>query len=178
MNKKNFPLWIIAVVMAFVFGSCKKKEEKPVDPNAFKIEWATGKWKQKDLVFSVDVKFAGQKIPAGTSIITLAPLIGQALQNPVVAQLIMCTATNQYEFASGGKFTITGCTDLLLPTAGNSGAWALTIYDQVMELTSEDNKKDPHWINTITPTTMELAITLVIPGVGSIPLGLQLEKIS
>jgi hypothetical protein len=177
MNK-NHPLLMIAVfVFLFSSSSCKKDENKTEEPNAFKKEWVTGKWKQKDLVISVDVKLGGQKIPAGSSMIALAPLLGQALGNPAVAQMILCTKDNQYEFNGQGNFTITGCTDLILPNAGNSGTWELTIYNAVLQLTSSDSKKDPHWINTITPGTMELALTVKIPGVGNAPLGLRLEKI-
>jgi hypothetical protein len=81
-------------------------------------EWVTGNWKQKDLVISVGVKIGGQKIPAGTSMIALAPLIGQALGSPEIAAAILCTADNIYSFNADGTYKITGCTDLILPVAG------------------------------------------------------------
>lgn len=176
MNKKHFSLLIGLLGFTLFLGSCKKAGN-PADDNAFKKGWVTGKWQQTDLVFSVDIPLAGQTIAAGTSLISVAPLIGQALGNPVIAQLIVCTKGNQYDFRDDGNFIITGCTDLILPVAGSQGSWELTIYDAVLQLTSMESEKDPHWINTITPTNMELAITLTIPGVGSIPLGLQLKKI-
>jgi hypothetical protein len=108
--------------------------------------------------------------------IALAPLLGQALNNPAVAQALICTKDNTYTFNDNGTYTINGCTDLILPVAGSTGTWQLTVYDAVLQLTSADNKNDPHWINDISSTTLQLALTVTIPGVGAAPLGLILEK--
>lgn len=178
MKKKQFVAkYALLILLIFLFASCKKDT---ADENANfknkKQEWVTGNWKQKDLVIAVDVKIAGQKIPAGTSMITLAPLIGQALGNPAIAQAILCTADNIYSFNADGTYAITGCTDLILPVAGNSGKWDLTIYDAVVELISSKEEKDPHWINSITSTDLNLSLTVNFPGLGAAPLGLILEK--
>lgn len=176
MNRKHFKTFLVVAALLFFFASCKKENESEKDPNAFKKEWVTGKWKQKDLVISVDVKLGSTKIPAGTSMIALAPLLGQVFGKPL-QQMIECTKDNQYEFDSQGNFTITGCIDLILPKAGNKGTWDMTVYDAVLELVSEEKVKDPHWINNINSTNMELALTVTIPGVGDAPMGLQLEKL-
>ena len=176
MKPNHLQLMVATIVFSLLFYSCKKEKTTP-EPNAFKKEWVTGKWKQKDLVISVDVKLGGTKIPAGTSMITLAPMLGQALGNPAIAQAILCTKDNQYSFDANGKFEITGCVDLILPEAGNKGNWDLQIYNTVLELTSASNAKDPHWINSITKDNMELALTVAFPGVGNAPLGLKLEKL-
>ena len=178
MKKKQFVAkYVLLILLIFLFASCKKDT---ADENAnFKNknqEWVTGNWKQKDLVIAVDVKIAGQKIPAGTSMIALAPLLGQALGNPAIAQAILCTADNIYSFNADGTYAITGCTDLILPVAGNSGKWDLTIYDAVVELISSKEEKDPHWINSITGTNLNLSLTVNFPGLGAAPLGLILEK--
>jgi hypothetical protein len=178
MKKKRFkPQYILVVLLIFLFASCEKesKNNEPLAKNKNR-EWVTGTWKAKDLVISVDVKIAGQKIPAGTSMIALAPLIGQALGNPAIAAAITCTSDNTYTFNTDGTFTINGCTDLILPVAGNSGKWDLTVYDAVLELTSSTDKKDPHWINSITSNTINLSLTVEFPGLGAAPLGLILEK--
>lgn len=179
MEKKQFkPQYVLLALLIFLFASCKKEStnnDEPLAKNKNK-EWITGKWKAKDLVISVEVKIAGQKIPAGTSMIALAPLIGQALGNPAIAQAILCTADNVYSFNADGTYAIDGCTGLILPVAGNSGKWDLTIYDAVLELTSSDSKKDPHWINSITSNTLNLSLTVEFPGLGAAPLGLILEK--
>lgn len=178
MKKKQFiAKYSLLILLIFLFASCKKDT---VDENAqFKNknqEWITGNWKQKDLVISVDIPLGGQTIPAGTSMIALAPLIGQALGSPEVAAAILCTADNIYSFNADGTYAITGCTDLILPVAGNSGKWDLTIYDAVLELISTKGDKDPHWINSITSTTLNLSLTVNFPGLGAAPLGLILEK--
>lgn len=178
MKKKQFVAkYALLILLIFLFASCKKDT---ADENAnFKNknqEWVTGTWKQKDLVIAVDVKIGGQKIPAGTSMIALAPLLGQALGNPAIAQAILCTADNIYSFNADGTYQITGCTDLILPVAGNSGKWNLGIYDAVVELISTKDEKDPHWINSITNTDLNLSLTVEFPGLGAAPLGLILEK--
>lgn len=176
-KKQNVPKYVLLVLLVFLFASCKK--DTPDENTKFKNmnkEWVTGKWKQKDLVIAVDIKLGGQKIKAGTSMIALAPLIGQALGNPAIAAAITCTVANIYSFNADGTYAITGCTDLILPVAGNSGKWDLTIYDAVLELISSKGEKDPHWINSITSSTLNLALTVEFPGLGAAPLGLILEK--
>jgi len=178
MKKKQFVVkYSLLILLIFLFASCKKDtaDENEKFPNKNK-EWVTGTWKQTDLVISVDVKIGGQKVPAGTSMIALAPLIGQALGNPAIADAILCTQDNIYSFKADGTYEITGCTDLILPVAGNSGTWDLTIYDAVLELISTKGEKDPHWINSITSNTLNLALTVEFPGLGAAPLGLILEK--
>lgn len=175
MNKTYFRSFVIIFSLFLFLGSCKKEDAIKQTPS-FKKEWVTGTWKQKDLVISVQVKLGGTKIPAGSSMIALAPLLGQALGNPAIAQMILCTKENQYSFNGQGSFDITGCTDFILPKVGNKGTWGLEVYDAVLELTSAKNEKDPHWINNITAKTMELALTVNIPGVGDAPLALILEK--
>ena len=178
MKKKQFKSrYVLLMLLVFLFTSCKKdtSDNGPLAKNKNR-EWVTGKWKAKDLVISVDVKIAGQKIPAGTSMIALAPLIGQALGSPEIAAAITCTSDNVYTFNADGTYTIDGCTGLILPVAGNSGKWDLTIYDAVLELTSSDSKKDPHWMNSITSNTLNLSLTVEFPGLGAAPLGLILEK--
>jgi hypothetical protein len=178
LKKKRFkPQYVLLVLLVFLFASCEKEStnNEPLAKNKNR-EWVTGTWKAKDLVISVDVKIAGQKIPAGTSMIALAPLIGQALGNPAIAAAITCTKDNTYTFNADGTYAISGCTDLILPVAGNSGKWDLTVYDAVLELTSSQDKKDPHWINSITSNTINLSLTVKFPGLGAAPLGLILEK--
>ena len=178
MKKRQFVAkYALLILLIFLFASCKK--DTVDESSKFKNmnqEWVTGNWKQKDLVIAVDVKIAGQKIKAGTSMIALAPLIGQALGSPEIAAAIQCTSDNIYSFNSDGTFKITGCTDLILPVAGNSGKWDLTIYDAVVELISSKGEKDPHWINSITSNTLNLSLTVEFPGLGAAPLGLILEK--
>lgn len=176
MNRIPIKLIIAVFALLLFFNSCKKDNEPAKEP-PYRKGWVTGKWKQKDLVISVTAKLGSTKIPAGTSMITLAPLLGQALGNPALVTMITCTKNNQYEFNSQGAFTVTGCTDFILPKAGGSGSWDLQVYDAVLELISQKGDKDPHWINSITSTTMELALTINIPGVGNVPMGLQLEKL-
>lgn len=176
MKKKCYLLCcLLPAVFSLMIVSCKKDHtDKP--EKSEKYDWVTGTWKQKDLVIAVSVKLGGQNIPAGTSMIALAPLIGQALGNPAVAEGLICTKDNTYSFNSDGTFAVNGCTSLILPTAGNDGTWKLTVYDAVLQLTSAKGDNDPHWINSISSNSLELAVTVSIPGVGDAPLSLILEK--
>lgn len=168
-------LFFVMLVAGITLASCKK-DKPPQKHDTEKYNWIKGDWKQKDLVISVTVKLGGQTIPAGTSMITLAPLLGQALGNPAIADALLCTKDNTYSFNGDSTYTIQGCTDLILPKAGHSGKWKLTVYDAVMQLTSEKGEQDPHWINGISENMLHLALTVHIPGVGDAPLGLILEK--
>lgn len=175
--KRKLLLFSAAVLaLAAVSGGGCKKDHPPKKQNSEKYSWITGNWKQKDLVISVTVKLGGQTIPAGTSMITLAPLLGQALGNPAIADALLCTQDNTYSFNQDSTYTINGCTDLILPGAGNKGTWKLTVYDAVLQLTSSAGDADPHWINDISENMLHLALTVHIPGVGDAPLGLILEK--
>ena len=149
--------------------SCKKNKDAAPQKSE-KYSLVTGNWQQKDIVFAVPVKLGGQNIPAGTSIIALAPLLGPA------GALFTCTKTNTYKFNTDGNFTIGGCTELILPKAGNAGTWKLDVHDAVFLLTSQKGDNDPHWIENVSDSTLDLSITVTIPGVATAPLILKLKK--
>lgn len=173
--KKVLIIFMLLSGFLLFFPSCKKDKNIP-KVNTEKYQWITGTWKQKDLQLGVTAKLGGQKIPAGTSMIALAPLIGQALGNPEIAQAILCTKNNVYTFNADSTFSIQGCTMLILPNAGNSGKWNLTVFQAVLQLTSTSGNPDPHWINSITDSSLNLSLTVNIPGVGDAPLNLLLVK--
>ncbi len=162
---------IIAFSALSVFcctGCNKDKNSKPAGSG--KYEMVAGKWAQKDLVLAVSVKFGGQTIPQGTSIITIAPLLGPA------GQYFTCTKNNVYHFNKDSTMQVEGCTDLILPVTGKEGTWRLDIYDAVLLLKSKKGDPDPHWINEVTNASMKISITAAIPNVASVPLTLILEK--
>lgn len=160
---------ILLVAGHLLTVSCKKNKDATPEKSQ-KYGQIAGKWQQKDIVFAVPVKLGGQNIPAGTSIIALAPLLGPA------GALFTCTKTNSYQFGTDGNFAITGCTQLILPTAGNAGTWKLDVHDAVFLLTSQKGDNDPHWIENISDSTLDLSITVTIPGVATAPLVLKLKK--
>lgn len=176
--RKTTLTFLSAICLPLLFvlmTSCKKDHDAPKE-DVLKYQWLTGTWQQKDLQLGVDAPLGGQDIPAGTSMIALAPLIGQALGSPEIAEAILCTRDNLYTFGPDSTFSITGCTLLILPKAGNSGKWKLTVFQSVLQLTSQSGDNDPHWINEITDSTLNLSLTVSIPGVGNAPLNLLLEK--
>lgn len=174
-NISSFLTGVLLLLLTTSMTSCKKDNDvKKV--NTQKYQWITGTWQQQDLQLGVTAKLGGQTIPAGTSMIALAPLLGQALHSPEIAQAILCTKNNIYTFNSDSTFTIQGCTELILPNAGNSGKWNLTVFQSVLQLTSTNGNADPHWINSITDSTINLSLTVHIPGVGDAPLNLLLKK--
>lgn len=164
----------MGLTVLFLF-SCKK-EEASSPQTGKKQQWIAGSWKQKDVVTAVTVKLAGTGIPAGSSLITLAPMLAQALKNPALAEGILCTRSNVYTFGPDKTYSINGCTELLLPGIGDKGSWQLTIYDAVLQFTSATGQKVPHWINSITGSELRLAATLSVPGVGDLPLSMILQK--
>ncbi len=175
MFKKRYCLPLLLSAFLLAGPSCHKDDDE-APARSVKYSWVSGRWTQQDLVISVTVKLGGQTIPEGTSMIQLAPLLGQALGNPAIADALTCTQNNIYTFHDDGSYQIDGCTDLILPNASQAGHWALTVYDAVLQLTPDGGQGDPHWINSIDSTHMHLALTVRIPGVGDAPLGLILEK--
>lgn len=162
-------LFLTLSVVCLFTGGCKK--DSPATPEKSpKYDLVKGTWKQQDIVLAVDVKLNKKAIPAGTSIIALAPLLGAAGAG------FTCTVNNTYTFNDTGAFTIEGCTDLILPVTGNNGTWDLDVYDSVLKLTSTKNDNDPHWIQNLNATNLDLSLTVNIPGVATIPLILKLKK--
>jgi hypothetical protein len=161
-------------VIGLLSPSCKKDNDKK-NQKSEKYQIVAGTWKQVDIVLGVEVsvKVDGQKytFPAGTSMISDPYMAAFG-----VADFFIPTQDNVYEFASSGTYNINGETELILPMAGNSGTWALDVYDAVLKFTSADKKDDPHWINAISSSQLNLSITVDIPGLGTAPLNLILEK--
>ncbi|MBO9728451.1 MAG: hypothetical protein J7623_07405 [Chitinophaga sp.] len=169
--RNSIPVKVLALLAAvqLLMASCKKnKDAAPAKSEKYGL--IAGNWQQKDIVFAVPVKLGGQNIPAGTSIIKLAPLLGPA------GALFTCTTTNTYQFSADGQFAIKGCTDLILPTAGNAGTWKLDVHDAVFLLTNGKGDKDPHWIENVSDSALDLSITVTIPNVATAPLVLKLKK--
>ena len=169
----SFLLWMMAFASALSFDGCKKSNSAPAKSPKYQI--VTGTWKQIDIVLavgvSVNVGGNDYDFPAGTSMIN-----DPYLQAFGVASFFAPTADNTYQFDANGDFTITGATDLILPVAGNSGTWNLDVYDAVLKLTSATKTDDPHWINAITSDSLSLSMTVDIPGLGTAPLNLLLQK--
>ena len=166
---RNFNAFILLAAGSLLTMACKKNKDATPEKSQ-KYGQIAGTWQQKDIVFAVSVKLGGQNIPAGTSILPLAPLLGPA------GALFTCTKTNSYQFGADGNFAINGCTQLILPAAGNAGTWKLDVHDAVFLLTSQKGDNDPHWIENVSDSTLDLSITVTIPGVATAPLILKLKK--
>jgi hypothetical protein len=169
---RNFIPGKVLILLAggYLLAVACKKNKDATPEKSDKYARVAGTWQQKDIVFAVPVKLGGQNIPAGTSIIALAPLLGPA------GALFTCTKTNSYQFKTDGNFAITGCTELILPAAGNAGTWKLDVHNAVFLLTSQKGANDPHWIQHVSDSTLDLSITVTIPGVATAPLVLKLKK--
>lgn len=178
-----FPLFLLFSAL-FLWSSCKKDETPKKSLADAKKEWVTGTWKQKDLTLGVStsVKVGGQKIKlqAGWSMLdhpTLNYLLTQGGTSPNPFEF---TRNNVYSFAGDGAYTIQGDNAysimFSLPNAGASGSWKTEVYSSVLALFPSADARDPHWINTITASTLNLATTVNIPGLGDVPLNLLLEK--
>jgi hypothetical protein len=174
----------LLIVCLFFIVSCKKDESPKTDLATAKKEWVTGSWKQKDIQLGVStsVKVGGNKIPleAGWSMLdnpTLNYLLTQGGQNP---NPFAFTRNNVYAFNSDGTYKVEGDNDysilFSLPEAGKSGTWDTEVYSSVLALFPTKDKRVPYWINTITASTLNLAITVNIPGLGDVPMNLLLEK--
>lgn len=170
---KTVLLWLL-LYAAIGFSACKKEDTRKEDLATVKKGWLTGTWKQKDLVLAYPIPFAGQELPVGFSLYNIADYL------PVTGPMITCTADNVFTFDKTGSFTITGCTDLILPNAGSSGTWNLQVYGSALHLVSTDNKDTPLWIDKITSSYLKmgsLSFTIhVAEADADIPVYLILEK--
>lgn len=164
---------LIAAALLFCTYACKKSNNSPEKSAKYKI--VTGDWQQSDILLavSVSVKVGNTKysFPAGTSMITDKNLTALG-----VTANFTPTSKNIYHFTDSGSYRVDGVTKVILPVAGSQGRWSLTVYDAVLSLSPVDSVKDAHWINSISDTSLSLAMTVNIPGLGAAPLSLQLSK--
>lgn len=182
--KRKFQTLALTLLLApvFFFASCKKDEAPKTDLAAAKKEWVTGTWKQKDIQLAVPVnlkKEYGIELEAGSSMLD-DPAINFLLKAAAGANPFLFTRNNVYTFAADGSYKIDGANDYALafslPSAGKSGTWNTEVYSSVLALFPATDKRDPHWINSITADKLNLATSVELPKLGKIPLNLLLEK--
>ncbi|HEY4207657.1 MAG TPA: hypothetical protein VGM31_12620 [Puia sp.] len=166
-------LWLGAAAFCLFFFSCKKNNSQSGPSEKARI--VAGTWKQTDIVLGVPVSIkaggTNYNFPSGTSMITNPYLTAFG-----VTPFFTPTVNNTYTFSDSGTYRISGPTDLILPVAGNSGKWTLSVYDAVIKLTNAADSADPHWINSLTSDSLALSISVAIPGLGTAPLNLLLKK--
>jgi hypothetical protein len=163
----------LAATLLFSTYACKKNNASPVQSQKYQI--VSGNWQETDIQLDVaaTVKIGSTKysFPVGTSMIT-----NPTLKALGVTTLFTPTINNTYHFSDSGAYSIAGVTKVILPVAGSTGKWSLDEYDAVLKLNPSDTVNDPHWISSISDTSMSLLMTVTIPGLGAAPLTLQLKK--
>lgn len=183
--KRTLKAYALPLLIASLFfiASCKKDESPKTDLAAAKKEWVTGSWKQKDIQLgvstSVTVPGVG-KIPLNEGMSMLDdPTINTLLTLAAGGNPFVYTRDNIYNFNSDGSYKVDGVVVFSADTyvlAGGSGAWDTEVYSSVLALFPEKDQRDPHWINNITATRLNLAISVFLPGLGDVPMKLLLEK--
>ena len=184
MKKSFSTIAYLLLITSVVFTiSCNKDESPKTDLATAKKQWVTGSWKQKDIQLgvstSVTVPGVGKiKLKEGMSMLddpTInALLVGAAGANPFVF-----TRNNIYNFNADESYKVDGIVDFgggAKILAGESGTWDTEVYSSVLALFPEKDMRDPHWINSITATQVNLAISVKLPGLGDVPMKLLLEK--
>ena len=173
----------LLIVSIFFIASCKKDEAPKTDLATTKKEWLTGSWTQKDIQLgvstSVNVPGIG-KVPLTEGMSMLDdPTINLLLTGAVGANPFAYTRANKYNFNGDGSYKVDGVVDFgggAQVLAGGAGTWDTEVYSSVLALFPEKDHRDPHWINTITATQLNLAISVTLPGLGDVPMKLLLEK--
>ncbi|MCO5241030.1 MAG: hypothetical protein M9904_13350 [Chitinophagaceae bacterium] len=183
--KKNLKLYSLLLFLGSLFFmvSCSKEEASKPDLATAKKEWVTGNWNQKDIQLgvstSVNVPGVG-KVPLKEGMSMLDdPTINMLLVGLAGANPFAFTRNNKYNFNEDGSYKVDGVVDLtngILVLAAGSGRWDTEVYSSVLALFDQQNKRDPHWINSITATRLNLAISVKLPGLGDVPMKLILEK--
>jgi hypothetical protein len=164
---------LLSILLCLVIISCKKDSAATNSDSISKTKrsWISGTWKQKDIVLGYPVDFGGQQLPVGYSVYNITSYL------PVSGPLLDCTKDNTYTFNSDSSYTINGCTELMLPNAGNAGKWRMEIYDAVIRLTSSANKTAPYWTNNISAKEWSIGLTVYLAEVdANLPVNLILEK--
>lgn len=179
MKRNSKTLTAMLLIASFyLMASCKKDEAPKTDLATAKKEWLTGSWKQKDIQLGVSTKVGKIKLKEGMSMLD-DPTINALLTAAVGANPFVFTRDNKYNFNSDGSYKVDGIVDFGGGThilAGGSGTWDTEVYSSVLALFPEKDKRDPHWINNITATRLNLAISVFLPGLGDVPMKLLLEK--
>ena len=181
-KKSRAHIVTLLIVSIFFIASCKKDEAPATDLATSKKEWLTGTWKQKDIQLGVStsVKVGGTKIPLKEGMSMLDdPTINALLKAAAGANPFVYTRNNKYSFNSDGSYKVDGIVDFGGGThvlAGGAGTWDTEVYSSVLALFPEKDLRDPHWINNITATQVNLAISVKLPGLGDVPMKLLLEK--
>ncbi|HRO45473.1 hypothetical protein [Agriterribacter sp.] len=183
--KRTLKAYALPLLIASLFfiTSCKKDESPKTDLAAAKKEWVTGSWKQKDIQLgvstSVTVPGVGKiRLNEGMSMLD-DPTINALLTAAAGANPFLFTRNNTYNFNGDGNYKVDGIVDFgggAKVLAGGSGAWDTEVYSSVLALFPEKDQRDPHWINNITATRLNLAISVKLPGLGDVPMKLLLEK--
>ncbi len=178
--KRTFKFYLLPllIILSHLGTSCKKEEAPQVDTAAVKKDWITGVWKQKDITLGVSTKVSGLQLTAGSSMLDdpiINMLLGALGGNPFVF-----TRDNVYSFNADGTYSVSGITEFpggISPlVAGQSGTWDLEVYTSVLALFPSSDTRDPHWINSIAATKLNLAVLITLPGLGDVPMNLVLEK--
>lgn len=181
-NSKTLTAMLL-IASIYLMASCKKDEAPKKDLATSKKEWLTGTWKQKDIQLAVttSVKVGGTKIKLKEGMSMLDdPTINALLTAMAGVNPFGFTRNNVYTFAADGTYKVDGINEYAiafsLPVAGKSGTWDTEVYSSVLALFPSKDTRDPHWINNITATTLNLSITIKLPNLGDVPMKLLLEK--
>jgi len=184
MNKtlKLYSFLLLSVSLFFLTG-CKKEAAQQPDLATVKRGWLTGTWKQKDIQLGVSTKVpvpGGGRIPLTEGMSMLDdPTINMLLEGMAGVNPFIYTRNNTYSFNSDGSYSVDGIIEFpggIKILAGAPGTWDTQVFSSVLELFPEKDVRDPHWINSLTSSKLNLAITVALPGLGDVPMKLILEK--
>lgn len=120
---------LLLAIFAGTLVSCSKNSEPPIQEERKNNITAT--WKVKDVTLAYAINFAGQRLPVGFSLYNVAPLL------PVSGPKLLCAKEATFQFSPNYSYTITGCTDLIFPGAGQAGSWSLSLNGGIIKLGSE-----------------------------------------
>ncbi len=177
-------LFLLFLMGAGLMHGCKKEETPKKSLAEYKKETIMGSWKQKDIKLGVSttVKVGSNKIPlkAGMSMLD-DPTINMLL-NAMGGNPFPLTRNNKYKFNSDGTYAVEGVNSGLAQVgvspifAGDAGTWESEVFGSVLALFPQPDKRDPHWINSINSSEINLAIVIKLPGLGDVPMNLVLQK--
>ncbi|HRP55833.1 hypothetical protein [Agriterribacter sp.] len=171
MKRNQFVSFLLLLMISAATNLSCSKDEKEPSIEEMRRSNITGTWKIKDITLAYPIPFGGQVLPIGFSLFNVADFL------PVSGPKIKCTKETAYTFNANNGYTITGCTDLIFPDAGESGNWSLSLNGGILKLGDK-----PYITTAMTKNSWSISNTILIleanPGSGGeyVPINIILEK--
>lgn len=172
MKKAKLQFLLIFFAILLVSGiSCTKEDDTSANVLNARKAAIVGTWKIKALTLAYPIRFAGQNLPVGFDIYSIAPLL------PVSGEAILCSKENSYTFEADKTYSISGCTELIFPGSEASGNWDFELNGGILKLSTTGDEMAPYLTTGFTSAAWTISNTLFVAEANAaVPVNIVLEK--